>query len=341
VRDAQPEVDVMVLSDYAKGVLGGPLCAQCIAAARSAGVKTVIDPKGTDYTRYRGATAITPNRAEAGAATGVRIDGYARAAEAARRLVDAHALECVFVTLDRDGIFVQERGRDGQAIGTDPREVYDVTGAGDNVISVIAYALAGGSSPFTAAALANVAGGIAVEHFGVVTVGWEDIAARIAAGCGGDAKLLDAGLLERLLDSAREAGRKIVFTNGCFDLLHRGHVDLLRRARALGDLLVVGLNDDASVRRLKGETRPVNTITARAEVLGALESVSYLVAFGEDTPEQIIRRVRPDVLVKGEDWKDKGVVGREFVESYGGRVELIPLVPGHSTTSMLERLGGS
>ena len=163
---------------------------------------------------------------------------------------------------------------------------------------------------------------------------------RIAAGSGGDAKLVEAGVLERLLEGARQAGRKIVFTNGCFDLLHAGHVDLLRRSRALGDLLVVGLNDDASVRRLKGPDRPVNDLHARAAVLGGLEAVDYVVAFGEDTPAEILKRVRPDVLVKGEDWRDKGVVGRKFVESYGGRVELIELVPGHSTTAMLDRMEG-
>jgi D-beta-D-heptose 7-phosphate kinase/D-beta-D-heptose 1-phosphate adenosyltransferase len=244
----------------------------------------------------------------------------------------------VFVTLDRDGIFVFEKGGDGAAIRTDPREVYDVTGAGDNVIAVLAYGLAGGLSPVTAAFLANVAGGIAVEHFGVVTVGWDEIAARIAAGSGGDAKLVDPPLLERLLDSARRAGRKVVFTNGCFDVLHAGHVDLLRQARAFGDLLVVGLNDDASVRRLKGAGRPVNPLEARAAVLGGLASVDYVVAFGEDTPAEILERVRPDVLVKGEDWKDKGVVGRELVEGYGGKVELVRLLEGYSTTDTLKKL---
>ena len=329
-----------MLSDYAKGVLKGPFCRECIAAARHAGVEVIVDPKGTDFERYRGATALTPNRSEAGAATGRVVADYAEAAKAARELLDRVELETVFVTLDRDGIFVIDRGDEGRAIATDPREVYDVTGAGDNVIAVLAYGMAGGLSSFTAAALANVAGGIAVEHFGVVTVGWDEIAARIGAGTGGNAKLMPAAMLERLLDSARAAGRKVVFTNGCFDVLHAGHVDLLRRSKRLGDLLVVGLNDDESVRRLKGPTRPVNPVEARAEVLGGLEAVDYVVAFGEDTPAKIIETVRPDVLVKGEDWKDKGVVGREFVESYGGRVELVPLLPGYSSTATIRKLSG-
>jgi len=336
VRAALSDVDVMVLSDYDKGSLAR--CAAFIDAARHAGVKVIVDPKGKDFARYRGATAITPNRSEAGAATGRAVVTAADAAAAARDLLERLDLETVFVTLDRDGIFVLERGGQGAAIRTDPREVYDVTGAGDNVIAVLAYGLAGGLSPVTAAFLANVAGGIAVEHFGVVTVGWEEIAARIAADRGGDAKLVEPALLERLLDSARRAGRRVVFTNGCFDVLHAGHVDLLRQARAFGDLLVVGLNDDASVRRLKGAGRPVNALPARAAVLGGLASVDYVVAFAEDTPKEIIERVRPDVLVKGEDWRDKGVVGRESVEAHGGRVELVKLAEGFSTTETLRKL---
>jgi len=339
VREALKEADAMVLSDYGKGVLQGKLCPQIIAAGHAAGVKVLVDPKGVDFHRYTGATALTPNRSEAAAATGrTTLSGHEEAACAARELIERYDLELVFVTLDRDGIYVQEREADGAAIHTDPREVYDVTGAGDNVIAVLAFALAGGAGPVTAAMLANVAGGIAVEHFGVVTVGWDQIAARIAAGSGGDAKLVDPETLVRLLSGARAAKRRIVFTNGCFDLLHEGHVDLLRRARALGDLLVVGLNEDASVRRLKGATRPVNDLHARAAVLGGLAAVDYVVAFPEDTPEKIIRLVRPDVLVKGEDWKEKGVVGREFVERCGGRVELVSLMPGRSTTGMLDRL---
>jgi len=338
VQGALDDVDVMVLSDYDKGTLSR--CAAYVEAARHAGVKVIVDPKGSDFARYRGATAITPNRAEAGAATARAIVTAADAAAAARDLLERLDLETVFVTLDRDGIFVLERGAEGAAIRTDPREVYDVTGAGDNVIAVLAYCLAGGLSAVTAAFLANVAGGIAVERFGVVTVGWDEIAARIAAGSGGDAKLVDPALLQRLLMSARSAGRRVVFTNGCFDVLHAGHVDLLRQARALGDLLVVGLNDDASVQRLKGVGRPVNSLEARAAVLGGLASVDYVVAFAEDTPKEIIERVRPDVLVKGEDWRDKGVVGREFVEGYGGRVELVRLLEGFSTTDTLRKLRG-
>ncbi len=341
VREALPEVEIVVLSDYGKGVLSPGLCTQVIRAARAAGVRSIVDPKGKDFERYRGASAITPNRSEAAAYTGRPVPDYDAAASAARELVERLDLEVAFITLDRDGIFVQERDGRGAALRTDPREVYDVTGAGDNVIAVLAYAMAGGAGAETAATLANVAGGIAVERFGVVTIGWDEIAERIAAKGGGTSKMVPGAMLDRLLDSAREADRRIVFTNGCFDILHAGHVEMLRRCRELGDLLVVGINDDGSVRRLKGEGRPVHDLAARATVLGGLASVDYVVAFGEETPETIIRRVRPDVLVKGEDWREKGVVGREFVEANGGKVVLLPLLGGHSTTRILDRLGGN
>ncbi|MCZ6786147.1 MAG: D-glycero-beta-D-manno-heptose 1-phosphate adenylyltransferase [Planctomycetota bacterium] len=338
VAKALSDVDVCVLSDYAKGVLRTDFCARLIGAARDAGVPVLVDPKGGDFSKYRAATAITPNRTEAAYASGTTIESYEDAAAAAGTLVKELELDCIYITLDRDGIFVRERGTPGAAVRTDPREVYDVTGAGDNVMSVLAYALGGGTSPLTAAALANIAGGIAVEHFGVVTVGWDEIAARVAAGGEGEAKLVRLSILQHLLESARSAGRKVVFTNGCFDLIHPGHVDLLRRARALGDLLVVGMNDDASIKRLKGPDRPVNELGARASVLGGLASVDYITSFSEDTPEELIRAIKPDVLVKGDDWAEKGVVGSEFVESRGGKVVLLPLVEGHSTTSILRKL---
>jgi len=337
VRHALGRVDAIVLSDYGKGVLKGALCGKVIEAARGAGVPVIVDPKGADFSRYRGATAVTPNRKEAGEHAGFAVETVEEARRAAQKLLTDLALDHCYVTLDRDGIYVLDGEGRGEPIPTTPREVYDVTGAGDNVISVLAYALGAGLDPFTAARLANVAGSIAVEHFGVVTVGWDEIASRVAARQGGAAKLVSSDVLSRLLRGARAAGRRIVFTNGCFDILHPGHVEYLRRARELGHILVVGLNDDASVTRLKGPSRPVNELGARAAVLGGLASVDYIVAFPEDTPQRLIELIRPDILTKGADWKDKGVVGAEFVESYGGRVELIELVEGHSTTKTIER----
>jgi len=337
VRHALGRVQALVLSDYNKGVLQGALCERIIEAARGAGVPVIVDPKGSDYSRYRGATAVTPNRKEAGEHAGFAVETLDQASAAAERIVADLDLDHCYVTLDRDGIFVMNRDGRGEHTPTQPREVYDVTGAGDNVIAVLAYSLAAGVDPVTAAKLANVAGSLAVEAFGVVTIGWDEIATRVATKQGGVAKLVTSDVLKRLLRGARASGRKIVFTNGCFDILHPGHVDYLRRASELGHLLVIGLNDDASVRRLKGPNRPVNGLEARAAVLGGLSVVDYIVPFGEDTPSDLIELVRPDILAKGADWADKGVVGREFVESYGGKVVLVDLVDGHSTTSTIER----
>ena len=337
VRHALGRVHAIVLSDYDKGVLQGDLCGRIIEAARGAGVPVIVDPKGSDFSRYRGATAVTPNRKEAGEHAGLPIATIDDAREAAAKLVSDLELDHCYVTLDRDGIFVMDGEGRGEHTPTQPREVYDVTGAGDNVIAVLAYTLAAGVDHVTAARLANVAGSLAVERFGVVTIGWDEIATRVAARQGGVAKLVMADVLTRLLRGARAAGRKVVFTNGCFDILHPGHVDYLRRSRELGHLLVVGLNDDASVRRLKGPSRPVNGLEARAAVLGGLAVVDYIVPFAEDTPAELIELVRPDILAKGADWANKGVVGREFVESYGGEVVLLDLVDGHSTTSTIER----
>ncbi|MHC4955827.1 MAG: D-glycero-beta-D-manno-heptose 1-phosphate adenylyltransferase [Planctomycetota bacterium] len=339
VRHALGRVQAIILSDYNKGVLQGNLCARIIEAARGAGVPVIVDPKG-DFARYKGATAVTPNRKEAGEHAGITIESTDDARAAGAKLIADLELDHCYVTLDRDGIFVLDSEGVGEPIPTQPREVYDVTGAGDNVIAVLAYGLAAGLDHVTAAKLANVAGSLAVERFGVVTIGWDEIATRIAAKQGGVAKLVTPAVLTRLLRGARAAGRKIVFTNGCFDIIHPGHVDYLRRARELGHLLVIGLNDDESVKRLKGPTRPVNDIEARASVLGGLAVVDYVVPFPEDTPADLIELIRPDVIAKGADWADKGVVGREFVESYGGEVVLIDLVEGHSTTKTIEKMSG-
>jgi D-beta-D-heptose 7-phosphate kinase/D-beta-D-heptose 1-phosphate adenosyltransferase len=235
-------------------------------------------------------------------------------------------------------MYLKEAGGEGVALPTTPREVYDVTGAGDMVISVLATALASGATPREAAALANVAAGLEVEHVGVVPLTREQIAARLAAdGLGVATKCVGREEIGRLSRRLQAAQRRIVFTNGCFDILHAGHVRYLAEARSHGDVLVVGLNSDDSVRRLKGAGRPLNTVADRAEVLAALAVVDYVVVFDENVPTPLIEIVQPDVLVKGEDWADKGVVGREWVEAHGGEVYLAPLEPGRSTTSILER----
>jgi len=335
--------DAILVNDYGKGLLTGSLLRWLLDAAAAAGRPVLVDPyKGRDFARYRGATALTPNRAEASTATGVEVVDLDSAQRAADLLIDRLGLEFALVTLDKEGMFLKQRGGEGRHLPTTPREVFDVTGAGDMVLSVLGMALASGATPLEAAGLANVAAGLEVERVGVVPVTRAEIAARLAKdGAGAAAKRLDRSQVAALCAGLRAAGRRIVFTNGCFDVLHAGHVRYLAQARALGDVLVLGLNGDASVRRLKGADRPLNPLEDRLDVLCALSSVDHVVVFEEDVPNALIEQVVPDVLVKGADWRGKVVEGSDFVESRGGRVVLIDLHEGRSTSGLVDRIRAS
>ena len=330
----------VVLSDYGKGVLHAQVIERTIAEARQRGIPVLVDPKGRDFSRYRGATLITPNKKEAELALGRSIAGQESLAGAADELIGAAELASIVITLGPDGIYHREASGETGHHPARARAVFDVVGAGDTVVAQLALALADGLDLSTAVDLANHAAGIVVGRLGTISVTRSELLARILEDLPATGKLLDEVSLESVLEGWRREGRRIVFTNGCFDVLHVGHVDYLRFARSTGDVLIVGINDDASVSRLKGPERPVNILDDRMRVLAALEMVDAVVSFPEDTPARIIERVTPDVLVKGEDWRDKGVVGREWVESHGGRVVLAPLVEGRSTTSTLERIRG-
>jgi D-beta-D-heptose 7-phosphate kinase/D-beta-D-heptose 1-phosphate adenosyltransferase len=329
-----------VISDYAKGVVSDASARAVIDAARAAGVPVVVDPKGRDYARYRGATVITPNRKETFEATGIEPTGAAGVDAAGRRLIELTKVDAAVITLDKDGIAIVPKKGACELVPTTPREVYDVTGAGDVVAAVLGLALADGRTLREAVLLANVAAGVEVGKVGAAPVSRDEILAALGSRPPSVHRVVDASTLRRELSALRAAGKRVVFTNGCFDILHAGHARYLHEARREGDVLVVGLNSDESVRRLKGDGRPVVPQDDRAELLASLGCVDYVVVFGEDTPERIIREVEPDVLVKGEDWKDKGVVGREFVEARGGKVVLVKLLPGRSTTSIVERARG-
>ncbi len=340
--------DVVLISDYDKGVCTPLLLAEVIAGAQSRGLRTLADPvRGGDYRKYHGCSAITPNRLEAGLATGRVLASGAEALAGAAELRERLDLEAAVVTLDKEGMALAHRDGRAQIFPTRPRQVYDITGAGDMVLAVLGMALAAGADYEPAVRLANVAGGLEVEKIGCATVTREEILAdlRHGAGRGGEAgalaKAVTRAELVRELEARRARGQRVAFTNGCFDLLHAGHVQYLQEARAQADLLVVGLNSDAGVRALKGPGRPVNPVEARALVLAALEAVDLLCVFDEPTPLELIRAVRPDVLVKGADYRREEVVGADFVESYGGRVHLAPLRPGLSTTRLLQRLGAA
>lgn len=338
------KADALCLEDYNKGVLTAGLCAKLIRLAKKHGVPVLVDPAAiADYSKYRGATCITPNRTEAELATGARIDSGDPAVlgRLAKRLRSELELDTVLLTLDRHGVLLLEPGRPPTLVPTRAREVYDVTGAGDMVLAALSAARGNGADWRTAVELANVAAGLEVERFGVVPIGLDEL--LLAVLTERHAELGKLRTLEQLLpelSAHRAAGKKVAFTNGCFDILHAGHVDFLRKAKATGDLLVVGLNTDASIRKLKGEDRPVNHEDDRVMVLSELQSVDYIVLFGEPTPIKLIKAIKPATLVKGADYTREQVVGHEVVEKHGGRVALVPLVEGRSTTNIIRKVRG-
>ncbi|MFN0243606.1 MAG: D-glycero-beta-D-manno-heptose-7-phosphate kinase [Planctomycetota bacterium] len=333
VREAQ----AVVLSDYGKGVLVPDVVAAVLSTARAAGIPVLVDPKGDDYRRYRGATLVTPNRKEAEQAVGRKLAQLEDLPAAADQLMESADLDAAVITLGADGIYWKDRRGDSGRVAAQARAVFDVTGAGDTVVAQLAFFLADGVALGPAVELANQAAAITVARLGTHAVSRAELMAHLAEHAPQRGKVVRDTEVETLLAQWRKEGKRIVFTNGCFDVLHVGHVDYLRFSKAKGDVLLVGVNDDASVRRLKGPTRPVNGVDDRMEMLAALEMVDAVTSFAEDTPAKIIERVSPSVLVKGQDWADKGVVGREWVEAHGGQVVLAPLVPGKSTTSILER----
>jgi D-beta-D-heptose 7-phosphate kinase/D-beta-D-heptose 1-phosphate adenosyltransferase len=341
------QADIVLISDYDKGVCTATILAAVIAEARACGIKVLADPvRGRDYRKYYRCSAITPNRLEAGLATGRVLDTTTAALESAVLLRDQLGLEAAVVTLDKEGMALAHADGRTQVFPTRPRQVYDITGAGDMVMAVLGMALAAGADYDPAIRLANVAGGLEVEKIGVATVTRDEILRDLLAGEPANrnpvtAKIRRPSELVNELGARRQVGQKIAFTNGCFDILHAGHVQLLTEARAQADALVVGLNGDASVRALKGPTRPVNAVGARACVLAALHMVDYVTVFDEPTPLRLIETLRPDVLVKGADYRREQVVGGDFVESYGGRVHLVTLREGFSTTHLIERLAAA
>ncbi|MGE0481184.1 MAG: PfkB family carbohydrate kinase [Phycisphaerae bacterium] len=340
VRAALPHADVVCLEDYAKGVLTPALCGLVIDLARQHGKPVLVDPpRDRHWDKYRGATLMTPNRAELEIGVGRPLaedELDSAAAELARRL----ALDGLVVTLGRDGARLVRADGGVQRFATRPRAVYDNTGAGDAVLAMMAVALAAGATWEQAVPLANIAGGLEVGKFGCVPITRDEVLAELNAGHESSTrgKVRSASEVVAELTARRQRGEKVVFTNGCFDILHPGHVDLLERAKSLGSLLVVGINSDASVRQQsKGDDRPIRRQEDRARMLAALMCVDFVVVFDEPDPVRLVEQLAPDVLVKGGDWAH-WVAGRECVEARGGQVVLLKLVEGYSTTSELERI---
>jgi D-beta-D-heptose 7-phosphate kinase / D-beta-D-heptose 1-phosphate adenosyltransferase len=333
-------VDGVLISDINKGLLTPGLLRALIDGARRHKIPVIVDPRlSEDFSIYSGATALTPNRYETEFATSTRLVDRTAWMRAADELMRRLKLDACLITLDRDGMYLSERRGPHTYIATTPRAVYDVTGAGDVVLAVFGLFAIAGLSFASAARLANLAAGIEVSRLGTEIISREDLARALSpVPESAQRKIVAVEELRPALKRDRGAGRRVVFTNGCFDLLHAGHVEMLSFARTQGDTLVVGVNSDRSVRLIKGDGRPIYPAVERASILAALEAVDYVVVFDDTRAERIVRAVRPDVLVKGEDWRDKIVDGQIFVQSYGGRVALAPLLPGYGTTLTIERL---
>jgi D-beta-D-heptose 7-phosphate kinase/D-beta-D-heptose 1-phosphate adenosyltransferase len=328
--------DVVILSDYGKGVLTDELCAGIISLANKYGVKVLVDPKGSDFSKYKGAYLLTPNKKEAILATNIDIKDKQTLQEALLKLkVDAD-LDISLITLSEDGIATY----DGELkiFPTVAKEVFDVTGAGDTVIASIAYALSAGKSIEETSRFANLAAGVVVGKIGSATVSLDEIEEYEASlhKSTSDAHIKSFEDIKKIVKRYKDNGKKVVFTNGCFDILHVGHVKYLQVAKSFGDVLIVGLNSDASVSRLKGPTRPINVAEDRAYLLAALEAVDFVVPFEADTPYELIKMIEPDTLVKGGDYKGKSVIGTEFA----GELKLVDFVDGKSTTKTIQKIQG-
>jgi D-beta-D-heptose 7-phosphate kinase/D-beta-D-heptose 1-phosphate adenosyltransferase len=337
--DAMAATSLTVLSDYRKGVLGADVAPRLIAAAKKLGRRVIVDPKGRDYSRYAGADIVTPNRRELAEATGLSVDSEHGIVAAAQVLLQRHGFGAVLVTRAEDGMSLITPEAIRHYPGEAP-EVFDVSGAGDTVVATLAAALAVNVPLFEAARLANIAGGIVVGKVGTAVARPNDLLSAIIPVTGALKKVVTPASAAEAAERWRSRGYRVGFTNGCFDLLHPGHVHLLEQCRAMCDRLIVGMNADVSVKRLKGASRPVNGEAARAAVLASLASVDLVCVFEDDTPLALLNLIRPDLLVKGADYTHATVVGAKEVESWGGKVALAELLPGHSTTATVARLRG-
>ncbi len=327
----------VVLSDYAKGSLADPQ--PIIRQARSAGLPVLVDPKGTDFSRYRGATMLTPNLHEFEAVVGACLNESELVSRGAELMTNLQ-LDALLVTRGEQGMTLLRPGQEELHLPARAREVFDVTGAGDTVIAVLAAAVAAGADLPSAVALANIAAGIVVAKLGTASVSAPELRRAVQAEQGLGRGVMTLEQLQIAVEDARSQGEKVVFTNGCFDIIHAGHVAYLEQARQLGDRLIVAINSDESVRRLKGKGRPINPQDRRMAVLAGLEAVDWVLCFTEDTPIPLLQALRPDILVKGGDYDKEGVVGWEVVEGYGGEVRTLEFVENVSTTAIVDKIVG-
>ncbi|MBI5183880.1 MAG: D-glycero-beta-D-manno-heptose-7-phosphate kinase [Nitrospinae bacterium] len=339
IKRITPLVDGIICSDYNKGVVTEKVFRSIVHCGQRDKKMIIVDPKGVDFSKYKGVNVITPNEKELEAASPIKIQSEEDMERAVGYLFGLIHNDAILVTRGKDGMSLFEKDGKKTHIPTEAKEVYDVTGAGDTVTGVFGMAVFKGLSFIDSARLANMAAGIVVGKVGTAVVTNEELSNFIE-----DGHLLSVGNilsldeLKQVISLARNREKMIVFTNGCFDIIHGGHIEFLQKAKGLGNILVVGLNDDESVKRLKGEGRPMKSQSERANILSALKYVDYITIFSEDTPERLIQEIKPDILVKGDDYSIEEVVGRDIVERYGGRVELIPIVKGMSTSGFLRKV---
>jgi D-beta-D-heptose 7-phosphate kinase/D-beta-D-heptose 1-phosphate adenosyltransferase len=328
--------DIVLLSDYGKGVLSENLISKIIFIANGANIKVLVDPKGKDYTKYAGAYTLTPNKMEAQLATGIKITDDDSLKEALIMLRNNALLDTPMITLSEDGIAILDINENIIKKPTVAREVFDVTGAGDTVLASLGYYLALNNTIEDSLEFANLAAGVVVGKIGSATASIEEIEEYKSSlhKSSIESHIKSFKEIEKTVKRLKEKGKNIVFTNGCFDILHRGHVSYLDVAKSFGDVLILGLNSDESVKRLKGESRPINNQDDRAYILAALESVDYVVHFEEDTPYELIKLVEPDILVKGADYEGKDVVGSDIAKE----LKLVTFIDGKSTTKTIEKI---
>jgi len=332
---AMPASQVLILSDYGKGTLGQTQA--LIQAARNRAMPVVVDPKGHDFSKYRGATVITPNLSEFEAVAGP-CHNEEELVSKGQALRESLELDALLITRGEHGMTLLQAARPALHLPAQAREVFDVTGAGDTVVSVLAAALAAGQSLDAGTALANLAAGLVVAKLGTAAISGPELRRAIQLQEGTGRGVMTAEQLATVVADARAQGERIVFTNGCFDIIHAGHVGYLEDARKQGDRLIVAINDDDSVKRLKGSGRPINPVERRMAVLAGLSAVDWVVSFPEDTPEALLQVLRPDVLVKGGDYSVDTVVGGEFVQSYGGDVRVMAFLDNCSTSAIVEKM---
>ncbi len=334
-----PDVDVILISDYGKGLINRSMIKSLVQIAKKHNKTTIADPKGLDFTKYAGVNLLTPNKKEASLASGMEITDARTLAEAGQILLDKSGIDKLLITCGKDGMVLFEKDRKPSKMGTKAREVYDVSGAGDTVIAVLGISIAAGLSFTKAVALANTAAGIVVGKVGTASVTQKELLQALkltAAESVPKHKTLQE--LSELCRKLQKDGKRIVLTNGCFDLLHVGHIKLFSASKKLGDVMIVAIDDDDSVRGLKGSGRPVISATERVRILSALDSVDYIVVFANRQLDKVIESIRPDILTKGSNYDSEEVVGRDIVESYGGRVELIPITEEISSTQIINTI---